>query len=61
LTTQNILKFMHFRRKTIVGKIIIYIRIGVRVRVVLQRSSLGHEAQSGEVAFLLVVDLLILF
>jgi hypothetical protein len=58
LTTQSILKFMHFRRKTIVGDIITYIR----VRVVSQRSSLDHEAQPGEVTFLLpVVDLLILF
>jgi hypothetical protein len=51
---------MHFRRKTIVGEIITY--IGVGFRVVLKRSSLGHEAQSGEVAFLLlVVGLLIFF
>jgi hypothetical protein len=51
---------MHFRRKTILGEIITYIR--VRVRVVPWRTSLGHEAQLGEVAFPLpVVDLLILF
>jgi hypothetical protein len=31
LTTQGILKFMHFRRKTIVGEIITYIRVGVGV------------------------------
>jgi hypothetical protein len=50
---------VHFRRKTIVGEIITYIR--VEIRVVPRRSSLGHEAQPGEVAFLLlVVDLLIL-
>jgi hypothetical protein len=62
LTTQSILKFMHFRRKTIICEIITYIGAGVGIRVVPQRSSLGHEAQPGEVAFLLlVVDLLILF
>jgi hypothetical protein len=60
LITQSILKFVHFRRKTIVGEIITYIRVGVKV--VPRRSSLGHEAQPGEVAFpLLVVDLLIFF
>jgi hypothetical protein len=60
LTTQGILKFVHFRREIIVGEIITY--IGVGVRVVLRRSSLGHKAQLGEVAFLLlVVDLLIVF
>jgi hypothetical protein len=62
LATQSILKFMHFRRKTIVGEIITYIGVRVRIRVVPQRSSLGHEAQPVEVAFLLlVVDLLIFF
>jgi hypothetical protein len=51
---------MHFRRKTIVGEIITY--IGVGVEIVPRRSSLGHETQPGEVAFLLpVVDLLIFF
>jgi hypothetical protein len=51
---------MRFKRKTIIGEIITYIEVGVRV--VPQRSSLGHEAQPGEVTFLLVVvDLLILF
>jgi hypothetical protein len=60
LTTQSILKFVHLRRKTIIGEIITYIRVGVRV--VPRRSSLGHEAQHCEFAFLLlVVDLLILF
>jgi hypothetical protein len=60
LTTQSILNFVHFRRKTIVGEIITYIRLGVRV--VPRRSSPGHEAQPCEVAFpLLVVVLLILF
>jgi hypothetical protein len=60
LTTQSILKFLHFRRETIVGEIIT--DIGVRVRVVPLRSFLGHEAQPGEVAFfLLAVDLLIVF
>jgi hypothetical protein len=60
LTTQSILKFMHLRRKTIIGEIIT--DIGVRIRVVSQRSSLGHEAQPGEVTFLLlVVDLLTFF
>jgi hypothetical protein len=36
LTIQSILKFMHFRRKTIVGEIINYIgvRVGVGIRVV---------------------------
>jgi hypothetical protein len=29
LTTQGILKFVHFRRKTIVGEIITYIRVEV--------------------------------
>jgi hypothetical protein len=52
LTTQSILKFVHYRRETI--------GVEVRVRVVLRRSSLGHEAQPGEVAFL-TLDLLILF
>jgi hypothetical protein len=62
LTTQSILKFVHFRRKTIIGENITYFRIGVRVRVVPRRSSLDHEAQPDEVTFLLlVVDLLILF
>jgi hypothetical protein len=62
LTTQSILKFLHFTRKTIIGKIITYIRVGVGIGVVPQRSSLGHEAQPGEVAFLLlVIDLLIFF
>jgi hypothetical protein len=61
LTTQGIFKFMHFRRNTIVGEIITYIGVGVRNRVVLLRSSLGDEAQPGEVIFLLlVVDLLII-
>jgi hypothetical protein len=55
LTTQSILKFKHFIRKTIIGEIITYIGVGV----VPRRSSLGHEAQHGEVTFLLVVDLLI--
>jgi hypothetical protein len=61
LTTQGILKFVHLRRKTIVGEIITYIRIEVEVRVVLWRSSLGHEAQPGEVAFLLLVVVLLIF
>jgi hypothetical protein len=62
LTTQGIIKYMHFRRKTSVGEIITYTRVGVGIRVVPQRSSLGHEAQHGGVAFLLsVVDLLLLF
>jgi hypothetical protein len=60
LTTQSILKFVHFIRKTIIGEIITYTR--VRVRVVPQRSYLGHEAQPDEVAFpLLIVDILFLF
>jgi hypothetical protein len=51
---------MHFRRKTIVGEIIT--NIGVGIKVVMRRSSLGHEAHPGEVTFLLlVVDLLIFF
>jgi hypothetical protein len=33
LTTQSILKFMHLRRKTIIGEIITYIRVSVRIRV----------------------------
>jgi hypothetical protein len=53
---------MHFRRKTIVGEIITYIGVRVGIRVVPRRSSLDHEAQPGEVTFLLlVVDLLIFF
>jgi hypothetical protein len=53
---------MHFRRKTIIGEIITYIGVGDAIRVVPHRSSLGHEAQPGEVAFLLLmVDLLIFF
>jgi hypothetical protein len=53
---------VHFRRKTIVHEIITYIEVGLRIRVASWRSSLGHEAQHGEVAYLLlVVDLLILF
>jgi hypothetical protein len=53
---------MHFKRKAIVDEIITYIGVRVRNRVVLWRSSLGHEAQPGEVASLLfVVDLLIVF
>jgi hypothetical protein len=60
LTTQSILKFVHYRRETIICEIITYIGVEVRVRVVPRRSSLGHEAQPGEVAFL-ALDLLILF
>jgi hypothetical protein len=61
LTTQGILKYVHFRRKTIVGEIITYIRVRVRIRIVPQRNTLGHEVQPSEVIFLLVVvDLLIL-
>jgi hypothetical protein len=55
---------MHFRRNTIIVEIITYIevRVRVRIRVVPQRSSLGHEAQPDEVTLpLLVVDLLIIF
>jgi hypothetical protein len=58
LTTQSIFKFVHFRRETIIGEIITYIRVGVRLAP--RRSSLGHEAQPGEVAFL-ALDRLILF
>jgi hypothetical protein len=62
LPTQSILKFVPFIRKTIIGEIIAYIGIRVEVRVVPRRAYLGHEAQPGEVTFLLlVVDLLILF
>jgi hypothetical protein len=55
---------MHFKKNTIIVEIITYIevRVRVRIRVVPQRSSLGHEAQPGEVTLpLLVVDLLIIF
>jgi hypothetical protein len=62
LTIQSILKFVHFRRKTNIGEIITYIIVRVGIRVVPQRPSFGHEAQPGEVAFLLlVVDIFILF
>jgi hypothetical protein len=55
LTTQSNLKFIHFRRNTIVGEIITYIEVRVRISVVLSRSSLTCSGYDHLDVLLLVI------